>query len=162
MIKRILGIGCVMAALAPAPLWACAAHLTINPDELGFFGGAMVRMAGLAPPEPVFDLEHPAMVRAGIGERSELVVNYERPYFSKNVRLKVTGSRNVNLHSQELQLDDRKGTFTIPYELSGSGYDTITLTVSGEHKGEVVTEVGRVYVRANLQKSKPSMQVSGR
>ena len=46
----------------------------IDPDNLGFFGGAVVRMAGLAPPEPVFELEFPSMAKAVIGEESEVVV----------------------------------------------------------------------------------------
>ena len=35
----------------PGAAVACESHLMINPDNLGFFGRAVVKMSGLAPPE---------------------------------------------------------------------------------------------------------------
>ena len=149
-------------SLLPFRAVACDAHLVIDPDKLGFVGGALVRMAGLAPPEPVFELEHPAMVKARIGEQSEISVNYSRPFFSKNVTLKVKGSTNVKIEEVEYPLEDRNGSLTIPYELAASGFDTIILTVSGEDGGEMVTESARIYVRARPQAAEPEIQVSER
>jgi hypothetical protein len=134
----------------------------IDPDNLGFFGGAVVRMAGLAPPEPVFELEFPSMAKAVIGEESEVVVNYSRPFFSKNVRLELKGTSNVQLHLKEILLEERKGSVTIPYQLTGTGFDQITLTVSGEHKGETVRESGRIYLRASGKLPDQDLQVSER
>jgi hypothetical protein len=146
----------------PSKALACDAHLAFNPDQLGFVGGAVARMAGLLPPEPVFDLDHPAMVKADIGERSEIEITYTRPFFSKNVRLKLTGSSNVSLYQEELVLEDRKGSFTVPYELGGFGYDFITLTVSGKHNGEMVKETGRIYLRARAKTTEQAVQVTAR
>ena len=139
---------CIFLHLASARVAACAGHFSIDPEGLGFFGAAAVRMAGLAPPERVFKLEHPAVVKAVIGEEDEIVVDYTRPFFSKNVRLEVRGTKNVQLLQREIDLDERSGTVSIPYQLLDSGYDSITVIVSGEHKGETVREVGHIYVRA--------------
>ena len=148
--------------LASTRVLACGAHMYIDPNNLGFFGGAVVRMAGLAPPEPVFELEFPSMAKAVIGEESEVVVNYSRPFFSKNVRLELKGTSNVQLHLKEILLEERKGSVTIPYQLTGTGFDQITLTVSGEHKGENVRESGRIYLRASGEPPKQELQVSER
>ena len=42
----------------------------------------------------------------------------------------------------------------------GSGYDSIRLTIIGEHKGETVREVGQIYVRAKRPKAPAEEQVS--
>ena len=149
--KYLLGLAFIWIPLLPASVLACGFHFTLNPDDYGVVGGTVVRMAGLAPPEPVFELEHPAMAKTLIGEKSEITVNYSRPFFSKNVVLKVSGTSNIQLFQEAIELDDRSGTVSIPYQLSGSGFDSITLTVSGEHKGEVVREVARIYIRAKSE-----------
>ena len=89
------------------------------------------------------------MAKAVIGEMSEVEVTYSRPFFSENVRLVVTGTKNVELPTEELTLEERDGTLTIPYQLTGTGFDQLTLKVSGEHKGKVVTETRRIYLRAS-------------
>ena len=160
--KYAVVLVCFCLPLASVRVGACEAHFMFNPDKLGFVGGTVARLAGLTPPEPVFDLEHPAMARAEVGEKSEVVITYSRPFFSKNVRLELTGTSNVQLFREEILLEERRGTIKIPYELSGSGYDAITMTVSGEHKGDIVRETARIYVRANIPSTEPKMQVSER
>ena len=147
-IKYLRNLLLIYVALASTQAMACANHLYINPDDLGFFGGAVVRMAGLAPPEPVFDLEYPSMAKARIGEKSEVTISYSRPFFSKNVRMELTGTGNVEIAEEAIMLEERNGIITIPYQLSGNGFDQITVTIIGEHKGEVVRESARVYIRA--------------
>ncbi len=146
--KAILVSICLCLVLLPGRLWACAAHMGFNPDQFGPIGGAALRLAGLAPPKPVFELDHPATARSVLGENSEIVVNYSRPFFSSDVRIEVKGTGNIVLPQPSIPLDDREGTVTIPYQLVGAGYDAITLTVKGEHKGEMVQQVRRIYVRA--------------
>ncbi len=160
--NRLTVLLCLLLGLAPARVLACAGHMYINPDNLGFFGGAVVRMAGLAPPEPVFKLEHPAMAKAKVGEDSEIIVTYSRPFFSDNVRLELQGSTNVQLPVTDIPLEERDGTVAITYQLSGSGFDQITLTVSGEHKGEIVRESTRIYLRADEEPAKQELSVSER
>lgn len=127
---------------------ACADHLSLNPDDYGFFGGVALRLAGLTPPGSVFDLEHPAMAKAVVGEKSSIDIKYSKPFFSENVRLTLKGSNNVHLFEAEFSLEDRTGILNIPYRLTGTGYDTITLSISGEHKGKTVRESGRIYLRS--------------
>ncbi|MDJ0927766.1 MAG: hypothetical protein QNJ73_08955 [Gammaproteobacteria bacterium] len=160
--KHIAALLCVWLIVAPTKVLACLDHMSIDPEALGFFGGAFVRMVGLAHPAPVFELEHPRMVRPVIGERSELIVNYSRPFFSKNVRLEVEGTPNVQLHLEEIALDDRDGTVTIPFHVSDSGFDLITLTVSGTHKGEMVSESKRITVQGSGKSPRQELRVSQR
>lgn len=142
------GLLSIYLALASAQAMACGDHLYFNPEEMGFFGGAVVRMVGLAPPEPVFKLEHPSISKAIIGESNKVTVRYSRPFFSKNVRMELKGTGNVQLAKEDILLEERNGSVTIPYQLSGNGFNQITVTVIGEHKGEIVRESGRVYIRA--------------
>ena len=158
----LLATICLCATLAPVSAIACQHHLYLNPDDYGFFGGAVVRMAGLAPPEPVFDLEYPTMAKAVVGDDSVISFSYTRPFFAKDVRLELKGTSNVQLLQEEFALDDRSGIISIPYELTGRGYDVITLIVSGKHKGEIVRESGQIYIRAASQSTKEGLQVSER
>ena len=150
-------------SLIPAGAIACDAHFGFNPKEMGFFGGAAVRMAGLAPPKPVIELEHPSMAKSAVGETSEIVVNYKKPAFSKNVRMRLNGTPNVRLSQEFIELVDESGTVSFSYELLSPGYNSITLIVSGENEGKVVREVRQIYVR--VDKSAPASdepQVSSR
>ncbi len=160
--KTLLTLVCLWMPLAPASALACAMHMGFNPDEMGFVSGALVRMAGLAPPKPVFEIEHPTLARASIGATNEIVVSYSRPMFSKNVEMKLTGTRNIVIPENVILLDEREGTVSIAYELTGSGYDSITLEVTGEHKGETVRQVARIYVRAKKIASAQEQKIGSR
>ena len=153
---------CLCLSLASGRASACVGHFALNPDDCGFFGGAAIRLAGLAPPEPVFNLEYPAMAKAVIGEKNGINIKYSRPFFSDNVRLTLKGSNNVQLFQAEFSLEDRDGRLDIPYQPTGTGYDTITLTISGEHKGKTVHESGRMYLRAIAKALEKELQVSER
>lgn len=155
-------VTCLCLSLASGRASACADHFSLNPDDYGCFGGAAIRLAGLAPPEPVFDLEYPAMARAVIGAESSIDIKYSRPFLSDNVRLTLNGSNNVQLFQAEFSLEDRAGTLNIPCRLTGTGYDTITLTISGEHKGETVHESGRIYLHSITGAPEQELQVSKR
>ncbi len=160
--KPLLTLVCLWLPLAPASALACAMHMGFNPDEMGFVSGTLVRMAGLAPPKPVFEIDHPTLARASIGETNEIVVNYSRPSSAKNVEMKLTGTRNIVIPESVIVLDEKEGSVSIAYELTGSGYDSITLEVTGEHKGETVRQVARIYVRANKIASTQEQKVSSR
>jgi hypothetical protein len=159
-LSLILFICCM--SLAPLGAWACGDHLYLDPSKLGFFGGAVARMAGLTPPAPVFDLEHASMMKATVGEESEFLVNYSRPFFSKNVYMEFSGTANVELLQRKIPLEDRDGIVTIPFRLNGSGFDSITLTVRGEHKGKSVLQRAQIYIRAKPDSPKQDLQVSER
>ena len=65
--KSVFLMAYLVLALGPVKALACAGHLYLDPDKMGFFGGAMARMAGLAPPEPIFELEHVEMAQGSSG-----------------------------------------------------------------------------------------------
>ncbi len=136
--------------------------MAFNPDQMGFVSGSFARMAGLTPPKPVFELDHPALARASIGENNEVVVNYSMPDSAKDVKLKLSGTRNIELIQSVIALEEEEGEINIAYQLTGSGYDSITLELTGEHKGEKVRHVARIYVRANKIASTTTDQVSSR
>ena len=158
----VLFLACLCCSLASARAQACANHLYFDPENMGAFSGAVARLAGLVPPKPVFDVEHPAMVKVAIDEDSEIVVNYTRPFFSKDVRLELSGTQNIRLEKDVIPLEDRDGSVTIPYKVVDSGFDSIVLTVVGQHKGETVRQIGRIYVSARQPAAAQEMQVSER
>ncbi len=162
--KSIFLMAYLILALGPVKAAACAGHLYLDPDKMGFFGGAMVRMAGLAPPEPIFELEHVEMAKAVVGEESEIVVEFARPFFSKDVRLTVSGTENIKILDEDFPLDERAGTVRIRFEALDSGFETMRFTVSGQHKGETVREFGRIYISSDdkVDAQDETLQVSGR
>ena len=162
--KSIFLVAYLVLALGPVKALACAGHLYLDPDKMGFFGGAMARMAGLAPPEPIFELEHVEMAKAVVGEESEIVVEFARPFFSKDVRLTVSSTENIKVLDEDFPLEERTGKVRIRYEALGSGFETMRFTVSGQHKGETVREFGRIYISADDKEDAQdgALQVSGR
>ena len=149
-INRFLLLICVLLAGVSISASACYNHMFIDPDRFGGIGGTAARMAGILPPKQTFDIVHPSMKRTKIGEKSEVVVNYSRPMFSKNVQLKVRGTDNVTLELlDEVALDERKGSVIVGYTLAeGAAFESILFTVSGEHGGEVVKQSSQIYLRA--------------
>ena len=162
--KSIFLMAYLVLALGPVKSLACAGHMYLDPDKMGFFGGAMARMAGLAPPEPIFELEHVEMAKAVVGEESEIVVEFARPLFSKDVRLTVSSTENIKVLDEDFPLEERTGKVRIRYEALGSGFETMRFTVSGQHKGETVREFGRIYISADDKEDAQdgALQVSGR
>ena len=128
--------------------FACYDHMMFNPKNMGLVEGTIARMAGLVPPKPVFDVVHPAMARVQVGEKSAMTISFSRPMFSKNVSLKVQGTRNVVLDVREIPLDDRSGSVSFGYELTdGASYESLILTVTGEHNGKIVNQSSQIYLR---------------
>ena len=128
--------------------YACYDHMMFNPNNMGLVEGTIARMAGLVPPKPVFDVVHPSMARVQVGENSAMTVSFSRPLFSKNVSLKVQGTRNVVLDINEIALEDRSGSVSFGYKLTdGATYESIILTVTGEHDGKVVNQSSQIYLR---------------
>ena len=149
MIRKLTAlIGVLIVCGFPTISKACYDHMMFNPNNMGLVQGTIARMAGLVPPRPIFDVVHPSMARVQVGEKSAITVNFSRPMFSKNVSLKVRGTRNVMLDVDEIMLEERSGSVSFGYELSdGAGYESIILTVSGEHEGKLVNQSSQVYLR---------------
>lgn len=154
----ILAAFCFSLAM---PASACGNHLYLNPDNMGFLAGTMVRLSGLAPPEPVFKLDYKEMMHASVGEPSEVIVHFTRPFFSKNVKLQVGSSSRVKFQQEQFFLEERNGAITLPYEASKAGLSTITITVSGTHKGKTVSESSKIYISARAKPQVADTSVSG-
>ena len=76
--------------------------------------GAAIRLAGLAPPESVFKLKHPPVTKAILGENSEITIEYERPWRSKNVHMQLKSTSGIKLNDKSLkQLLDLADKFYI-------------------------------------------------
>ena len=146
---KVLALLCMIFAGFSMSASACYNHFMVNPDRFGVVGGSVARMAGILPPKPTFDIVHPSMKRTQIGERSEIIVNYSRPIFSKNVQLKVRATDNVSLDLEEVVLENRAGLVVVGYTLAkGAAYESISFTVSGEHGGKMVKQSSQIYLRA--------------
>lgn len=143
--KMLVSIGLLTVS---GTTFACYNHMMFNPNNMGLVEGAIARMAGLVPPKPVFELVHPSMARIKVGEKSAMTVSFTRPMFSKNVSLKVQGTPNVVLDVDEIALEDRSGSISFTYILTdGASYESIILTVTGEHSGKIVNQSSQVYLR---------------
>ena len=52
------------------------------------------------------------------------------------------------LDVNEIALDDRSGSVSFAYELTeGASYESIILTVTGEHEGKIVNQSSQIYLR---------------
>jgi hypothetical protein len=142
---------------------ACTEHFDLNPGNYGFIKGAVIRLAGLSPPEPVFKLKHPPVAKAVLGKKSQVIVAFERPWFSKNVQMQLESTSGIKLTDKSIALDDMEGSVSVGYTLETGGFNTITIQVTGEHKGQTSRSRRVIYVRAektslevdNLQVSVP-------
>ncbi|BFM17735.1 hypothetical protein R50073_39180 [Maricurvus nonylphenolicus] len=134
---------------------ACGAHnFYLNPDEYGVIGGTFIKLAGLAPPEPVFKVKHVPMTKVTLGVESEITVDYERPWFSSDVRIQLSSSAGVSLAEEIIDLDDYDGSVKVNFSLEKPGYNTIRVKVIGVHKGEEVAYSSVIYVQAKKSVAK--------
>jgi hypothetical protein len=147
--KQLFGLW-LSAIFLTAQAQACGNHLFfyLDPEKAGFLGGALIKMAGLAPPEALFKLNHPPALVVPVGAESSITVDYKRPWRSENVRIKLASSKNVDLQEDEFELPDLKGKITVPFRLKSKGIYLMTITVIGQHKGETHRYSSRMYVRA--------------
>lgn len=148
MRKKLIAVITFVVFGMPSLSLACYDHMMFNPNNMGLVEGTIARMAGLVPPKPVFDVVHPSMARVQVGEKSALTVSFSRPIWSKNVALKVRGTRNVVLDVDEFALEDRSGSVSFGYELTdGASYESIIVTVTGEYDGKIVNQSSQIYLR---------------
>lgn len=158
MKKLLLTLGILNAFWFAQASYACgnAFHLYLDPEEYGVVGGTLIRLAGLAPPEPVFKLKHQAVAKVVLGENQELVIDYKRPWFSSDVKLSLVSSKGIKLEEEAIELEDVDGKVTVKYSLHDKGYNTIKMKMSGTHKGKKVERSSVVYIQA---KKEPAPQV---
>ncbi len=156
MAKSILTVSLYLAALLLAnTASACFYHY-----GGGFAGGNMPGAAALAMPEKRFKVNHPSTTIAVIGEEAELSIEYDRSDVSENVRIQVSGTANVEVLDQDIELMALTGEVKARFRLTGKGYDMITITISGDHEGENLSYSSRVFVRAKPVASKQTADIS--
>jgi hypothetical protein len=148
MIKKLLSIALLLYfALISQQVGACANHMYLNPDSFGMLKGAAIRLAGLAAPEPVFKIKHPPVAKVMLGEKSEITIEYDRPWRSDNVRMQLTSTSGIKLMDKSIALDDYDGTVKVRYILEKPGFNKITIRLMGEFKGESVVSAREVYIQ---------------
>lgn len=162
MNKVLITIGFLCSFLIAQSSYACggAFHLYMDPDDYGVVGGTLIRLAGLAPPEPVFKLKHKPVAKVSLEEEHQLVIEYKRPWFSNDVSLSFVGTPGIQLKDEKVELEDYSGEVVLNYSLHNKGYNTIKLVMSGEHKGKTVERSTVVYVQAKKEKPPEVAQVS--
>jgi hypothetical protein len=118
----------------------------LNSHDMSFMGRTAARMVGLPVSDRVFKVSHLPTALVNVGEDVEIQVEYSRPFFAKDARIELSGSKNVAFSGDELSLDDRTGVVTIRFQIREQGYNTIKLTVLGEYRDELVREHSSIYV----------------
>lgn len=150
MVQRLISIAIAFyLTLVSSQVAACFNHFYLNPDNYGVVKGTAIKLAGLAPPEPVFKLKHPPVAKATLGEESEITVEYKRPWRSSNVYMELKSTSGIRLIDDSIALEEFDGSVKVRYSLEKAGLNSITIQVNGEHKGQSITNSRMIYIRAN-------------
>ncbi|MGB1403108.1 MAG: hypothetical protein ACPH3I_07135 [Porticoccaceae bacterium] len=150
MVQRLISIAIAFyLTLVSSQVAACFNHFYLNPDNYGVVKGTAIKLAGLAPPEPVFKLKHPPVAKATLGEESEITVEYKRPWRSSNVYMQLKSTSGIRLIDNSIALEEFDGLVKVRYSLEKAGLNSITIQVNGEHKGQSITNSRMIYIRAN-------------
>ena len=150
MVRRLFTIAVLFyLALVSSQAAACFNHFYLNPDNYGVVKGTAIKLAGLAPPEPIFKLKHPPVAKATLGEESEITVEYKRPWRSSNVYMQLKSTSGIRLIDNSIALEEFDGLVKVRYSLEKAGLNSITIKVNGEHKGQSITNSRMIYIRAN-------------
>lgn len=134
----------------------------VNTQNMGFLGRTAARLVGVAPSERVFTINHLHTALVNVGEEKEIQVEYSRPFFAEDVRLELSGSKNVVFAQDTLELDERTGVVSIRFHVKDKGYNTIKLTVLGEYRDELVREHSSIYVGSRVKPATDEVQISAR
>jgi hypothetical protein len=150
MVRRLFTIAVLFyLALVSSQAAACFNHFYLNPDNYGVVKGTAIKLAGLAPPEPIFKLKHPPVAKATLGEEAEITVEYKRPWRSSNVYMELKSTSGIRLIDNSIALEEFDGSVKLRYSLEKAGLNSITIKVNGEHKGQSITNSRMIYIRAN-------------
>lgn len=150
MVRKLFTIAVLFyLALVSSQAAACFNHFYLNPDNYGVIKGTAIKLAGLAPPEPIFKLKHPPVAKATLGEEAEITVEYKRPWRSSNVYMELKSTSGIRLIDNSIALEEFDGSVKLRYSLEKAGLNSITIKVNGEHKGQNVSNSRMIYIRAN-------------
>ena len=149
MVRKLFTIAVLFyLALVSSQAAACFNHFYLNPDNYGVIKGTAIKLAGLAPPEPIFKLKHPPVAKATLGEEAEITVEYKRPWRSSNVYMELKSTNGIRLIDDSIALEEFDGSVKLRYSLEKAGLNSITIKVNGEHKGQNVSNSRMIYIRA--------------
>lgn len=101
----------------------------------------------------VFQVRHTPAALATVDEDASLQISYKLPATAKNVSIEFTGTDNVKLLDQGVELTELNGTVTARFRVLKQGVDTITVTVKGENEGEQLSYSSSVYVNTKAAES---------
>lgn len=154
---------CVLTAflslsLLAAHANACMDHFSFDQGSAGLFGfsngfnnGAHTGFGAKPLPikEKTFRVKHQSVAVVVIDEDSNLVIDYDLPPEAKNVSLQFTATDNVELLDENIELTGLNGTVNARFRVKQeSVVDRVTVTVSGEHEGEVLSYTSQLYINA--------------
>jgi len=151
MFKNTCVIGALLSvSLLPVQANACMDHYFYEQGNTGLFKGSNrgPGMRNFSIKKKIFKVKHPSATVVVIDEDSNLKIDYDLPPESKNVSLQFVATSNVELLNQDIQLTELNGTATARFRVKQKGFDTITVTVSGEHEGEALSYSSKVYINA--------------
>ena len=151
MYKKIYGLSTLLSlALVAGQAHACLDHYYGDGGSAGFFQSSqgVSNIKNLPKKEQLFKVKHPRATLVVINEDTKFDIDYDLPPKAKNVSLQFTANENVEILDQDIELKDLNGTATARFRVMKKGVDIITVTVSGEHEGEVLTYSSTIYINA--------------
>lgn len=129
---------------------ACLDHYYGDGGNAGFFSGSqgLANIKKLPKKPQVFRVKHPRATLVVTNEDTKFDIDYDLPPEAKNVSLQFTANENVEILDQDIELKELNGTATARFRVKRKGVDIITVTVSGEHEGEVLSYSSTIYINA--------------
>ena len=150
MYKKIcIASASLSIALLTGQANACLDHYYGDGGNGGFFNSAGASaIKNLPKPEKIFKVKHPRATLVTTNEDANIEIDYDLPPEAKNVSLQFTANENVEMLDQDIELEGLNGTATARFRVKEKGVDIITVIVSGEHEGEVLSYSSTVYINA--------------
>ncbi len=151
MIKKIwISSAALSLSLLGTQANACLDHYYGDGGNGGFFNSSQgaAALRNLPKKEKIFKVKHPRATLVTTNEDANIEIDYDLPPKAKNVSLQFTANDNVEMLDQDIELEGLNGTATARFRVKEKGVDIITVTVSGEHEGEILSYSSTVYINA--------------
>ena len=138
---------------------ACDEHFYLEPEDYNPLISALINLTGLSSPEAIFQVKHPQVAHAQVGQQSEMFLEYERPWFSRNVTMQLKSTPGIRLLDQTAKLDEYSGRVKVRYVLEKLGFNNIKIQVTGTHRGRSALSSKIIYIQPHFSKPKTTINV---
>ena len=105
-------------------------------------------LSEFAPDAKVFKLNHPTAAVAEVKKEETLELDYELPADASNVQVTISGTNNITIIDQVIDLKEQSGKVVARFLARKKGINAITVTIAGDHGGERLSYTSELYIKA--------------